>query len=90
MIALEDIIGLSGLTEDEILALAEHEHLPEVAAAAMGAYLMHSRDGPQKIRVMIEDDIRAALARGDWSHAKELFMALRHFLKEHRDALQDA
>ena len=34
MITLEDCIGMCGLTEEEVLAIAEHEHLPEVAAAA--------------------------------------------------------
>ncbi len=31
MITLEDCIGFCGLTEEEVLAVAEHEHLPEVA-----------------------------------------------------------
>jgi len=35
MIALEDCIGLCGLTEEEVLAIAEHEHLPEIAATAL-------------------------------------------------------
>lgn len=87
MITVEDCIGLSGLEENEILALAEHEHIPEMAAAALGAYLLHLPNGPEKIRHMIEDDIRNALDRGDRAHAKDLFMALRHFLTEHRDAL---
>ena len=34
MITLEDCIGLCGLTEEEVLAIAEHEHLPEIAATA--------------------------------------------------------
>ena len=87
MITIEDCIGLSGLREDEILALAEHEHIPEIAATALGAYLLHRPDGPQKIRAMIEDDIREAVANGNKAHAGELFMALRHFLYEHREAL---
>jgi hypothetical protein len=33
---------------------------------------------------MIRDDIRQALARDDRQHARELFMALRHFLAEHQ------
>lgn len=87
MITIEDCIGLSGLREDEILALAEHEHIPEIAAAALGAYLLHKPHGANRIREMIEDDIRAANERGDRAHANELFMALRHFLYEHREDL---
>lgn len=88
MITIEDCIGLSGLREDEILALAEHEHIPEIAAAALGAYLLHKPHGANRIRDMIEDDIRAANERGDRAHANELFMALRHFLYEHKEELE--
>ncbi len=83
MITLEDCIAFSGLTEEEVLALAEHEHLFEIAAAALASYLLKQRHGPDKIRIMIIEDIRAALDRGDRRHAKELFAALRHFLATH-------
>ncbi len=83
MITLEDCIAFCGLTEAEILALAEHEHIPEIAAAALADYLLHQEHGSEKIRQMIVDDIRAALARGDRKHAKELFAALRHFVGTH-------
>ena len=56
-------------------------------AGALGAYLLHKHHGPKRIRAMIEDDIRAAIERDDRMHAAELFMALRHFLYDHREAL---
>jgi hypothetical protein len=34
MISLEDCIALCGLTQQEVLAIAEH--VPEIAAAAIG------------------------------------------------------
>lgn len=79
MISLEDCVALSGLSEDEILAIAEHEHIPEIAAAALASYLLNQAHGCQTIRRMIVDDIRSALDRNDQKHAQELFMALRHF-----------
>ena len=86
MITLEDCIAMCDLTEEEVLAIAEHEHIPEIAAAALGHYLLHLDHGPEKIRDMLRDDIRAALARSDRPHARELFMALRHFLSTHPEA----
>jgi hypothetical protein len=83
MITLEDCIAFSGLTEEEVLALAEHEHVPEIAATALASYLLKQRHGPDKIRIMIVEDIRAALDKGDRRHAKELFAALHHFLVAH-------
>ena len=35
---------------------------------------------------MLRDDIRAAIYNGDRLHARELFMALRHFLSDHPEA----
>jgi hypothetical protein len=86
MISLADCIALCGLTEDEVLAIAEHEHIPEIAAAALAQYLLNQEGGIEKIQSMIRDDIRQALARGDRDHARELFMALRHFLTEYRSS----
>ena len=64
MISLEDCIALCGLTEEEVLAIAEHEHVPEIVAASLGRYLLDQQHGSDKIRDMIRDDIRGALDRG--------------------------
>jgi hypothetical protein len=80
MISLEDCIALCGLTAAEVAAVAEHEHVPEVAAATLGQDLLHQQHGPQKIQQMIVEDIRASLDRGDVAHAAKLTSALRHFL----------
>ena len=44
MLSLEDCLALCELSEDEVLAIAHHEHLPEIAAAELGNYLVpHAR-----------------------------------------------
>jgi hypothetical protein len=86
VISLEDCIALCGLTEKEVLAIAEHEHVPEIAAAAIGRYLLKEPNGPGKIRDMMRDDIHDALSRGDSDHASELLMILRHFMATHPEA----
>ena len=88
MISLEDCIAMCGLSEEEILAIAEHEHIPEMAAAALADYLLHRKGGAQEIRVMLVDDIRVALRDGRTRHAAELIGALRHFAAEHAQALR--
>ena len=87
MISLEDCIAMCGLDAEEIEAIAEHEHVPEVAAAALGSYLLHKSGGEAEIRKMLVDDIRTALASNRLKHATELLMALRHFMNEHPDAI---
>jgi hypothetical protein len=86
MITLQDCIAMCDLDEAEVLAIAEHEHIPEIAAAALAHYLLHQEHGPERIKLMLRDDIRAALAHNNRDHARELFMALRHFLSCHPEA----
>ncbi len=83
MISKEDCIAFAGLTQDEIDAIAEHEHLADVPAAALANLLLHRDRGADEIRRMMVDDIRDALAAGRKAHAAELLATLRHFLHEH-------
>ena len=86
MITLEDCLGLCGLTEEEVLAIAEHEHLPEIAATALAEYLLSQEHGSEKVLDMIVDDIRLAQLRGDKNHVVNLLHVLHHFLKTHPEA----
>jgi hypothetical protein len=86
MITLEDCVGLCGLTEDEVRAIAEHEHLPEIAATALAQYLLSQEHGSEKIRDMIVDDIRQAQLSDDKERVLTLLHVLHHFLKTHPDA----
>jgi len=87
MITLEDCIAFCGLTEAEVLAIGEHEHLPEVAACALAEYLLKQEHGPESIRDMIIDDIRAAQVHSDRQRVQTLLHVLHHFLKAHPEAL---
>ena len=86
MISLEDCIGMCGLDADEVAAISEHEHLPNIAAAALAAYLLKQAGGPERIRQMMIEDIHKALDEGHIRHGAKLFMALRHFLEHHPEA----
>ena len=86
MITLEDCIGLCGLTEEEVLAVAEHEHLPEIIATALAQYLLSQEHGSESVRDIIVDDIRQAQRSNDKQHALTLLHVLHHFLKTHPEA----
>lgn len=86
MISFEDCVAMCGLSREEIAAIAEHEHIPEMAAAALGNYLLGNEHGIETIRDMIIDDIREASARGDRKHASELLSVLRHLVATHPEA----
>jgi hypothetical protein len=83
VLTFEDCLGLCQLSEEEIRAIAEHEHLPEIVALELGDYLIRGPDGELLVSHMFIDDIRAAERRGDVVHAVQLKRALRHFIDEH-------
>jgi hypothetical protein len=83
MLSLEDCIALCGLTEDEVLAIAEHEHIPSIAAAEFGNYLVSTPDGELCIKAMIRDDIAHAIARGNRERELVLKLVLRNFILQH-------
>jgi hypothetical protein len=86
MISLEDCIGLCGLDEEQVAAISEHEHIPEIAAASLASYLLKQPHGRETIRTMIVDDIHKALDECRIRHAAEPLMALRRFLEQNPDA----
>jgi len=83
MISLEDCIELCGLTEEEVLAIAQHEHIPEIVAAELGNYLAHTPEGEQCIKSMILDDIARAAALGDRARSLALKLVARRFIVGH-------
>ena len=88
MITLEECVAFCGLTEQEVLAIAEHEHIPEIAATSLAEYLSHQEHGAEKVRDMIVDDIRASQTRNDKEHVVTLLHVLHHFLRTHPQKLR--
>ena len=83
MLTIQDCIDHCRLTEDEIVAIAEHEHLPDILALELGDYLCRTTDGELRVKQMIVEDIEAARERGDLVHAAKLRKVLQHFLEHH-------
>jgi hypothetical protein len=83
MLTLQDCVALCDLSEDEVLAIAEHEHIPEIAAAELGNYLVRSPAGEVCIKSMIRDDLAAARAAGDRTRELALRLVLHNFMMQH-------
>jgi len=83
VLTLEDCIGLCGLTEDEVRAIAQHEGIPEIAAAELGNYLVSSPDGELFIKEMIRDDLAHACGSGNRKRELALKLVLRKFILQH-------
>lgn len=83
MLSLEDCIAMCGLTAEEVRAVAQHEHIPEIAATELGNYLVSSPEGELCIKEMIRDDIAHAIACGNRERELVLKLMLRNFVLQH-------
>jgi hypothetical protein len=83
MLCLEDCLALCDLTEAEVLAIAKHQRIPEMAAIEMGGYLVSTPNGELAIKKMIRDDIAAAAAAGDRERELALKLVLHQFVLGH-------
>jgi len=83
MLSLQDCIALCELSEGEVLAIAHHERLPEIAAAELGNYLVRTPGGEMRIKSIIRDDIAEAHACGDRGRELALKLVLREFVLQH-------
>ncbi len=83
MLTYEDCVDLSGLTDEEIEAIAEHEHVPRLVALELGHYLLETETGIPAIKKIILDDIKAAQEKEDLVKAAKLKWVLQHFVSTH-------
>jgi len=83
MLTYQDCLELSGLTEEEIMAVAEHEHIPAIVALELAQYLVQMADGSTRLRRIIVDDIAREQATGHPERAERLQLVLKHFLATH-------
>ena len=86
MLTIQDCIELSELTEEEIIAIAQHEHIPEMAAVELGSYLVHTPQGEKRIKTMITEDMDEARHQGDMQRLLTLKLCLKHYLEHHAPA----
>jgi hypothetical protein len=83
MLSLEDCLALCDLSEAEVLAIAHHERLPEIAAVELGHYLVRTPEGELRIKAIIRDDIEEARANRDRGRELALKLVLREFVLRH-------
>ena len=83
MLSYQDCLAFCDLDEEEVAAIAEHEHIPMIVAAELGHYLCHQPDGTPMIKHMILDDIADSKASGDEARYLKLKLVLRHFVQTH-------
>jgi len=83
MITYRDCVDLCDLTDEEVEAIAEHEHVPRMVALELGNYLLKTEDGIPAIKEIIMDDICHAQKQGDIAKTAKLKLVFQDFVKNH-------
>jgi len=83
MLTYEDCVDLSGLSQEEIDAIAIHEHVPGIIALELGHYLLEDEEGVPAIKKMILDDIEDAKAAKNHDRSVMLEQVLQNFVATH-------
>ena len=83
MLSLVDILGMCECTEEEIAAVALHEHVPDAVASVLADYLIHTDDGVPKLRKIIIEDIVIAKRQGRTEQVNQYKEVLKHFIASH-------
>ncbi len=83
MISIKDCLDYSDLTEDEVAAIAEHEHLPYASAAQLACGLAQTDEGTELLRCLLKNAVCDA---ENCTHAEALRIAQRayaQFIENH-------
>ena len=81
MLTLRDCIDFSDLTEEEVLAIAECEHIPLVTALEEGECMVHSKHGREQLAVMIKGQAELCERMGNKVHAEQLNQVYDTFMR---------
>ncbi len=79
MVSLEECIGMSGLSEDEIGVIAEQEHVPPVVAAELASSLLNSPRGILKLHGIFRDRLAALAERRETQRERAISRLYAHF-----------
>lgn len=83
MLSLKDCLDYCDMDQDEISAVAEHEHIPVIVAAELCDSLLHTEEGVCNLHAMLLDNIATALEHGEVGRAGQLSRTYQHFRSQH-------
>lgn len=83
MLSIRDCLDYCDLTEDEIALIAEHEDIPDAAAAQLACGLVQTPEGVLLLTRYMLDLIDRATARGDLAKASKARQLCARFMADH-------
>lgn len=83
MISLDECIGMSGLQEEEVAVVAEHEHIPLMVAAELAQTLLDTPRGLYRLHEMFRDRLATLAAGRDRAKERQLADVYAQFRIRH-------
>lgn len=83
MLSIRDCLDYCDLTDDEVALLAEHEDVPDAAAAQMACGLVQTPEGVVLLTNFMLDLVERANQRGDAAEAERAKSVCARFMADH-------
>jgi len=83
MLSIRDCLDYCDLTEDEIALIAEHEDIPDAAAAQLACGLVQTPEGVLLLTHYMLELIDRATERGDLAKASRARQLCARFMADH-------
>lgn len=83
MLSIKDCLDYCDLTEDEIELIAQHEGIPDVAAAQLACGLVQTPEGVLLLTHCMQDLIERATERGELEKAERAKGLYARFTADH-------
>lgn len=83
MLTIQDCIAFSGLTQEQLEAVAHHQHLPDVVAAEWAETMLEDERGVRRIEAALYEEVAHARCRHDPDCMRRYQRALEDFLRDH-------
>jgi hypothetical protein len=83
MLTLQDCLEMSGIDWDELVAIAHHEHLPDMVALEKAHAFLQQEWGPPAVRQMVIDEMRKCIESGDCREAQAALRIMEHTFEVH-------
>lgn len=83
MLSMRDCVDMCDLDDEEVEAIAEHEHVPQIVACEIACVLMQSNDGVDLVHHFMEENRDRAAAKGQRNAAAHWRDVLHRFDRSH-------
>ncbi len=83
MLSIRDCLDYCDLTEEEIELIAEHEDIPDVAAAQLACGLVQTPEGVLILTHYMQELVERAARRGDIDKAERARGLCARFMADH-------